>query len=57
MNVLAAPFLFAMPEAPAFACCMALLEARLTNDPATELRVTAGQLREIAALRLRGLVA
>ncbi len=33
-----------------------LLEERLTNDPATELRVTAGQLREIAALRLRGLV-
>ena len=36
---------------------LALLEERLTNDPATELRVTAGQLREIAALRLAGLVA
>ena len=36
---------------------LTLLEERLTNDPATELRVTAGQLREIAALRLRGLVA
>lgn len=35
---------------------LALLEHRLTNDPATELRVTAGQLREIADLRLRGLV-
>ena len=35
---------------------LALLEERLTNDPVTELRVTAGQLREIAALRLRGLV-
>ena len=35
---------------------LALLEQRLTNDPATELRVTAGQLREIADLRLRGLV-
>ncbi len=35
---------------------LALLEQRLTNDPATELEVTAGELREIAALRLRGLV-
>lgn len=33
---------------------LALLELRLTNDPATELRVTAGQLREIAARRLAG---
>lgn len=36
---------------------LALLEERLTNDPATELRVTAGQLREIAALRLAGWLA
>ncbi len=36
---------------------LALLEERLTNDPATERGVTADQLREIAALRLRGLVA
>jgi 2-oxo-4-hydroxy-4-carboxy-5-ureidoimidazoline decarboxylase len=36
---------------------LALLEERLGNDPATELRVTAGQLREIAALRLQGAVA
>lgn len=35
---------------------LALLEERLANDPATELRVTAGQLREIAALRLAGLL-
>lgn len=31
-----------------------LLEQRLTNDPATELKVTAGQLAEIAVLRLNG---
>lgn len=35
---------------------LALLEERLTHDPASELRVTAGQLREIAALRLAGAV-
>jgi 2-oxo-4-hydroxy-4-carboxy-5-ureidoimidazoline decarboxylase len=35
---------------------LALLEQRLTHDPATELRVTAGELREIAALRLQGAV-
>lgn len=35
---------------------LALLDERLTNDPVTELRVTAGQLREIAALRLAGLL-
>jgi 2-oxo-4-hydroxy-4-carboxy-5-ureidoimidazoline decarboxylase len=35
---------------------LAQLEARLQNDAATELQVTAGQLREIAALRLAGLV-
>jgi 2-oxo-4-hydroxy-4-carboxy-5-ureidoimidazoline decarboxylase len=34
---------------------LALLEQRLTNDPDTELTVTAGQLREIALLRLEGL--
>lgn len=34
---------------------LALLEQRLTNDPDTELAVTAGQLREIAVLRLEGL--
>lgn len=34
---------------------LALLEQRLDNDPATELGVTAGQLREIAVLRLKGL--
>jgi 2-oxo-4-hydroxy-4-carboxy-5-ureidoimidazoline decarboxylase len=33
---------------------LALLEQRLQNDPAVELDVTAGQLREIASLRLRG---
>lgn len=33
---------------------LALLDERLTNDAATELRVTAEHLREIAALRLRG---
>lgn len=33
---------------------LALLEERLGNDPATELHVTAGQLRDIALLRLRG---
>jgi 2-oxo-4-hydroxy-4-carboxy-5-ureidoimidazoline decarboxylase len=36
---------------------LTLLEERLTNDPETELAVTAGQLREIALLRLEGLVA
>lgn len=36
---------------------LALLEQRLTHDPATELRVTAGQLREIAVLRLEGVLA
>ncbi|GAA1762693.1 2-oxo-4-hydroxy-4-carboxy-5-ureidoimidazoline decarboxylase [Nocardioides hankookensis] len=35
---------------------LALLEERLANDPDTELAVTAGQLREIALLRLEGLV-
>ncbi len=34
---------------------LALLEQRLDNDPETELDVTAGQLREIAVLRLEGL--
>lgn len=34
---------------------LTLLEQRLENDPATELGVTAGQLREIAVLRLKGL--
>jgi len=34
---------------------LAQLEARLANDPVTELQVTAQQLREIADLRLRGL--
>ena len=34
---------------------LALLEDRLRNDPATELVVTAGQLREIALLRMEGL--
>lgn len=36
---------------------LALLEQRLENDPETELGVTAGQLREIAVLRLKGLFA
>jgi 2-oxo-4-hydroxy-4-carboxy-5-ureidoimidazoline decarboxylase len=36
---------------------LALLEERLTHDPETELAVTAGQLREIALLRLEGLFA
>jgi 2-oxo-4-hydroxy-4-carboxy-5-ureidoimidazoline decarboxylase len=36
---------------------LALLDERLTNDPDTELAVTAGQLREIALLRLEGLFA
>lgn len=35
---------------------LALLDQRLTHDPATELAVTTGQLREIAALRLAGLI-
>ena len=34
---------------------LALLAERLDNDPETELGVTAGQLREIAVLRLKGL--
>ena len=34
---------------------LAQLDERLGNDPGTELEVTAGQLREIAALRLRAL--
>ncbi|WP_121255029.1 2-oxo-4-hydroxy-4-carboxy-5-ureidoimidazoline decarboxylase [Nocardioides ferulae] len=33
---------------------LALLEQRLDNDEETELRVTAGELAEIAVLRLRG---
>ncbi|MGC5628494.1 2-oxo-4-hydroxy-4-carboxy-5-ureidoimidazoline decarboxylase [Georgenia sp. Z1344] len=33
---------------------LAALEQRLTNDPATERRVCAEQLREIAVLRLKG---
>jgi 2-oxo-4-hydroxy-4-carboxy-5-ureidoimidazoline decarboxylase len=36
---------------------LAELDRRLANDPATELEETGGQLREIAALRLRGLFA
>lgn len=36
---------------------LGLLEQRLENDPETELGVTAGQLREIAVLRLKGLFA
>ncbi|MBZ5740064.1 2-oxo-4-hydroxy-4-carboxy-5-ureidoimidazoline decarboxylase [Nocardioides mangrovi] len=36
---------------------LALLEERLGNDPETEIAVTAGQLREIALLRLEGLLA
>lgn len=36
---------------------LALLDERLRNDPETELAVTAGQLREIALLRLEGLFA
>ena len=35
---------------------LALLEERLTHDPETEIAVTSGQLREIALLRLEGLV-
>ncbi|GAA4628244.1 2-oxo-4-hydroxy-4-carboxy-5-ureidoimidazoline decarboxylase [Cellulomonas oligotrophica] len=35
---------------------LALLEQRLTHDPRTEVEVTAQQLREIAELRLAGLV-
>lgn len=34
---------------------LAMLEERLTHDPATELEVTRGQLAEIAVLRLKGL--
>ncbi|MCW2846904.1 MAG: hypothetical protein JWR90_878 [Marmoricola sp.] len=34
----------------------AAVQQRLDNDPGTELEVTAGQVREIAALRLQGLV-
>ena len=36
---------------------LAQLEARLDNDPESEDRVVAGQLREIAVLRLSGRVA
>lgn len=36
---------------------LAQLETRLSNDPETEDRVVAGQLREIALLRLSGRVA
>jgi 2-oxo-4-hydroxy-4-carboxy-5-ureidoimidazoline decarboxylase len=35
---------------------LALLEERLTHDPDTEIAVTSGQLREIALLRLEGLL-
>lgn len=35
---------------------LALLDERLGNDPATELRVVARELREICALRLAGLL-
>lgn len=35
---------------------LAALEERLTHTPAVERRATAGQLREIAALRLEGLL-
>ena len=35
---------------------LALLEQRLHNDPEAELEVTTGQLREIAVLRLEGLL-
>jgi 2-oxo-4-hydroxy-4-carboxy-5-ureidoimidazoline decarboxylase len=35
---------------------LALLEERLTHDPDTEMAVTSGQLREIALLRLEGLL-
>jgi 2-oxo-4-hydroxy-4-carboxy-5-ureidoimidazoline decarboxylase len=35
---------------------LALLEERLGNDPETEIAVTSGQLREIALLRLEGLL-
>lgn len=34
---------------------LAMLDQRLTNDPETELKVTSGQLAEIAVLRLKGL--
>ncbi|MEO6511485.1 MAG: 2-oxo-4-hydroxy-4-carboxy-5-ureidoimidazoline decarboxylase [Nocardioides sp.] len=34
---------------------LAMLDDRLTNDPETELKVTGGQLAEIAVLRLKGL--
>ena len=36
---------------------LAALESRLTNDDATERRVVADQLRQIALLRLAGAVA
>jgi len=36
---------------------LAQLEQRLENDAETELAVTAGQLREITLLRLKGLIA
>ncbi|NPC95825.1 2-oxo-4-hydroxy-4-carboxy-5-ureidoimidazoline decarboxylase [Nocardioides sp. zg-DK7169] len=35
---------------------LAQLDQRLTHDPTTELEVTRGQLAEIAALRLRGIL-
>jgi 2-oxo-4-hydroxy-4-carboxy-5-ureidoimidazoline decarboxylase len=35
---------------------LALLEERLTHDPATELQVTTGQLAEITALRVQDLL-
>ncbi|WP_028642719.1 2-oxo-4-hydroxy-4-carboxy-5-ureidoimidazoline decarboxylase [Nocardioides sp. URHA0020] len=35
---------------------LALLEERLTNDPDIEIAVTSGELREIALLRLEGLL-
>jgi 2-oxo-4-hydroxy-4-carboxy-5-ureidoimidazoline decarboxylase len=35
---------------------VALLERRLANDSETEIAVTSGELREIALLRLEGLL-
>jgi 2-oxo-4-hydroxy-4-carboxy--5-ureidoimidazoline (OHCU) decarboxylase len=35
---------------------LALLRARLDNDPADELRIAAGQQAEITALRIRRLI-
>ncbi len=37
--------------------CSTSCKQRLTNDPATELAVTKGQLAEIATLRLKALIA